>query len=183
MSNLAKRAPVGVQTTRLAALDGKKTAQCFPDDLVRMANRDFERKLPAYQPNTDSCVISMCKPFRFRRPAETAAYVLDVPVGTPIKTLGNLLIERGHTMTLPQVELMWAAERGLCYMRMTKGHYESLGFFIETDDSENPVLAGSISYCNRRHELTVFLNLLNRTKRYIDEYPLLRNVDPLKLGH
>lgn len=170
-----------VATTELGAVAGKKTKKCFVD-ISRYTYRDagFDDWLPANQPNADACVITTLAPSREWTFAEAAAAVLVVPADTPIKTLGELLIKRGHTITLPQdEEMMEKTENGEKIEMRVNGYGNFC--FVETGDPKNPVSVGHVYRGERAWH--AYVHSLGDGNRWRASHRLLvRNLDASKLG-
>src|SRR3989338_5595935 len=130
-----------VEMIRLGAVAGKLTKQCFTGDRYAYRDSDFDNWLPANQPNADACVITTLAPSRGWTFAKAAATVLGVSANMPVKTLGELLIKHGHTITLSQdEEMVEKTERGANTGMRTDGWGNFA--FVETGDPANPLSVG-----------------------------------------
>ncbi len=126
-----------VATTELGAIDKKSTKTCFTDSSWTCRDHKFG-KLPN-QPEVGPCIITTLVFQRSWSLLEGAAAVLGVRTDMGSAELGRLLVERGHTMTLPQVqEILDGAERSGA---LEPGSF----FFTETGDAKNPVSVGFVS--------------------------------------
>ncbi|MBI2030466.1 hypothetical protein HYT05_02485 [Candidatus Kaiserbacteria bacterium] len=170
-----------IAMTPFDAIAGKKTAECFSGGIWGNRDSDFDTLLPADQPEAGLAVVSTLEPSRDWTFAEAAATVLGVPVNTPSKMLGTLLIERCHTVTLPQVELMAsAAERGVQNGLRTNGYGNF--FFVETINPEKPVAVGHVYRYRAGSAWHTSINGLGRGSAWrFDCRLLVRNVDISKL--
>lgn len=102
--------------TDLDAIPGKKTRLCFSGSLYSYRADNINYLLPENQLRTEGCFIqALILPKRVEATfVELATAFLNVSRDTPVRTLGNFLKARGHTMTLPQIEKMVEiTERGL----------------------------------------------------------------------
>ncbi len=170
-----------VATTNLDAVAGKKTKKCFVvGNRYYYRDADFDNWLPANQLGADACVITTLAPAKDWKFAEAAAAILGVGAGTNIVLLGNLLIEHGHTMTLPQgEELVDKTERGEKTGMRTDGWGN--WFFVETGDPKNPVSVGHVLRDSRGW--CAHVRSLDYGYRWnADPRILVRNLDTSKLG-
>ncbi len=96
-------------TTKLGPITGKSTKDCFVNSLYEIRSDKFDQLLSTKQLGTDAGDITALVCSGDATAAQWAARILDVSVEmTPgtVGTLGRLLLNRGHAMTLPQVEMM-----------------------------------------------------------------------------
>ena len=168
-----------IATTKLAAIAGKKTKQCFTGDRWYHCDSDFDGWLPKDQPDaaaSDIATLAFAKEWTF---AEAATKILGLGAGTSIQLLGKALIENGHTMTLAQAEeLVEAIERG----EQTGLRIDGWGnfFFVETGNEDNPVSVGGVHRDVRDWDANV--DRLGRGYRWsADDCLLVRNLDASKL--
>ncbi len=134
-----------VATTQLGAVAAKKTIQCFVGSVWARGGRDsdFDRWLPANQPKTDACAITTLASTEDATFVKWFAPILGVSADTPVKEIGELLIARGHTMTLAQAEEMAEkTERGEKTGMRTDGWGNF--FPVKTGDKNNPVSVGYV---------------------------------------
>lgn len=137
-----------IASTELTAIGGKNTHECFRGDNWGYRDNYFDLWLSANQPEVCFSVVSTLARLREGTFDQGVEILLGVTAGTPVKTLGTLLIERGHTITLPQVEVMVRiSELGAQNILRTNGHCNF--FLVGTDDPENPVSIGCL-YRGRR---------------------------------
>jgi hypothetical protein len=137
-----------IAMTKLAATPRKKTSACFVGPLWNYRDGDFDHWLGADQVPVDATEIATCAFSRGWLFAEAAADVLKVEPSTDVVTMGNLLIERRHTITLPQSEKMTVrTERSEPTGMRTDGYGNF--FFVETGDPKNPVSVGRVRRCRR----------------------------------
>lgn len=168
-----------IATINLDAVGGKKTANCFTDDVwnPNYHDGDFDRWLPANQPKADSCVITtlgFAKDWTF---AEAAAKILGVGAGTSIALLSKALIENGHTMTLVQAEeMVKKAECGEKTDMRTNDHGNF--FFVENKDE-----SVSVGYVRRvvRDWFALVRSLDDSSRWHAGRRLLVRNLDASKL--
>ncbi len=173
-----------IATTHLDdAVKGKKTAKCFTNGWY-YRDGDFDKWLAKDQPDADACIVSACAVSKGWTFAEAAAEVLssegvEVNPRSDVKLLGEALIRGGHTLTLPQIEVLKErTERGEdtglrtdCY-----GNF----FFVETGDSVNPVSVGGVNRGGRGWNAGV--NQLGNVGRWdAGRRLLVRNLDASKL--
>ena len=99
---------------------------------------------------------------------------------TPTKPLGSLLIERGHTMTLVQVEnMVGRTENGEATGMRTDGYANF--FFVETSNEDDPVSVADVLRDGSRWGANV--DRLGRGGRWRVGFRLLvRNLDASRLG-
>jgi len=166
--------------TNLGAIPGKKTAECFTIGWA-FRDPDFDKYLAKDQPDADACVISVCAVGKDYWTFIEAVHALPgAPETSGVVGLGNWLIQKGHTLTLPQIEdLKERTERGEDTGLCTDG-YGNLLFFVETGDSKNPVSVGYVG-CDGR-DWDAYVGRLGHGRRWDAGYRLiLRNVDTSKL--
>lgn len=139
---------------------GKRTSDCFTSS--RYWNRDdrLDEWLPADQPDAHTCTISSLalQTGEIWNYAKVAAALLGIGASADeIAFLGRLLVREGreeetilnkllaerlHTFTLAQIEeMVEITERGNDCL-LTDGNADH--FFVETGDTESPVLLGCI---------------------------------------
>lgn len=131
-----------IATTRLRAVYGKLTKNCFTGLRYELRDQDFDNWLPANQPDAGRCVISTLEFSEVLTFRKVAASILGISVDTDIKFLGKSLIERGYIMTLPQAEeMIEATERD----ENTGMQVNGCGnfFFVEIGGENGPVSVGS----------------------------------------
>lgn len=171
-----------VATTQLGAVAGKSTKRCFVGGIWSpdYRDKDIDSWFPANQPNAGACIISTLAPAKDWTFAEAVVAVLGVSANTPTKAMGELLIKRGHTVTLPQDEEMAEkTERGE-KTGMRTDTYGNFGF-VETGDPEDPVSVGYVYRGGRDWRARVVR--LDRGFRWrADARLLVRNLDASKLG-
>lgn len=136
-----------VATDKLGRIADKKTTDCFTNNWRwTHGYRDgtFDDWLRAHQLAAKKCVVASLAPSRNWTFAEGVAKVLGVNANTPIATLGQLLIKRGHTLTLAQVDAMVPSKRleGSIFACQPRHSF----FFVETGNSEDPVAVGDVRY-------------------------------------
>ncbi|OYV63215.1 MAG: hypothetical protein B7X03_02635 [Parcubacteria group bacterium 21-58-10] len=143
-----------IATTMLSLVTGKPTKKCFPRSRYAYRGGEIDDWLPKEQPETLVCVITTFAPPLKATFVEWAAAILSVPVNTPTRALGSLLVERGHTMTLVQAEDMMEQTKkgGLTGVR-TDG-WDNF-FFVETGNEDDPVSVARISFSKSRWEAGV----------------------------
>lgn len=90
--------------TRLRETFGATTAECF-DEVFTCRDDGFE-KLPAWQPYSDMCAVAALELKEDAKFAWWLSSLLKVPLDTPVEVLEDLLMERGHAMTLAQARVM-----------------------------------------------------------------------------
>lgn len=137
---------IGAQTI-LGAVIRKSTKKCLIGP--RWGYRgNLDTCLPVDQSNANDCVITTLAFSRSWTFVESTVAILGVGARMDTASLGKLLIARGHTMTLTQVEeMVEATERGEKTDMRTDG-YENF-FFVETGDSRCPVLVGQVRFSER----------------------------------
>ena len=168
-----------VATTILENVAGKKTKSCFAGSRYPYnRDADFDNWLPASQPNMTACTISTLAPSQDWTFVEAAAVILNVPITTPIKQIGQMLIERGHTMTMPQGEVMIEkTESGEKTDMPTNGY----GTFFLVENEDGSVSVGRVSRVERVWRAYVH-RLGHYTRWYADYRLLIRNLkDPSNL--
>lgn len=128
---------VDVVTTHLLSIPGKKTRLCFTDPLYSYRASGINYVLPENQLRTEGCFIQVLTPHKRVTVtfAELAVALLDVPIDTPIKTLGSLLKVRDHTVTLPQIENMVEITERNLETGMNSGGADNF-FFLENRKSK-----------------------------------------------
>ncbi len=162
----------------LAAIDGKPTKQCFTGKLWYYRNDDFDNRLPADQPWAGAGTITVLTPMKDWTFAEAAVSILNVSSGTLSDTLGALLKERHHTMTLAQAEaLVEASERGEVTGLRTDGYANF--FFVENEDG-----SVSVAFVDRdgRQWRARVRGLARGGRWYAGHRLMVCNLDPSKLG-
>jgi len=94
-----------IETVSLDTVAGKATTDCFTDTArYSQDGNGYTHDLPVFQPATGACAISTYV-FRAKMTSKRlASVVLGVPLETPVAELSRLLKERGHLVTLPQLE-------------------------------------------------------------------------------
>lgn len=132
-----------IATTTLAAVAGKKTAECFPIGNRYYSRNNFDRWLPVNQPDADACSITAIGFTSGWTLKEAVSIVVGSGVNASFQMLGRELVESGHIVTLPQVEEM--IERTVrgenTGVRSNHGNL----FFVETGNKSNPVSVGYFS--------------------------------------
>ena len=188
MSNESTRVPAAkpqpalfsvIATTILGNVAGKRTKSCFAGSRYPYnRDADFDNWLPASQPNMTACTISTLAPSQDWTFVEAAAVILNVPITTPIKQIGQMLIERGHTMTMPQGEVMIEkTESGEKTDMPTNGY----GTFFLVENEDGSVSVGRVSRVERVWRAYVH-RLGHDTRWYADYRLLIRNLkDPSNL--
>ena len=122
-----------VTTTQLGPTGEKKTSKCFTGALYVHRDFDFNTWLPAKQSPTMASIVTTLASSRDWTFIQAAALVLGVSTETSVITLGNLLKERGHTMTLVQAEdMVERTERAEKTGLLTDGGTNF--FFVEDED-------------------------------------------------
>ena len=172
-----------VATTNLGAVVGKKTKKCFTGSRWVYHDSDFDNWLPSDQPKTDACAITTLASARnwtFIEAAVAILGIIGIDGSTNIATIGKLLIENGHTITLAQAEEMVERTESGEETKMRTDGYGNF-FFVETGDSKDPVSVGSVSRDGRDWDAVVD-PLGGGVCRWRADYRLLvRNLDTLKL--
>ena len=167
-----------IATTRFGTVTGKKTKKCFIGSRYVYRDSDFDGWLPKNQPDVDACIITTLAPIKDWTFAEAAAAILDIGVGTDIALMGKLLIEHGHTITLPQVEeMVEKTERN----EKTGIRIDGWGNFFFVENEDGTVSVGFVIRGERAWRADVFR--LGRGPRWgADGRLLVRNLDASKLG-
>ncbi len=167
-------------TYAFGAVAQKRTQDCFTSKLWYYRDRDFDNWLPIDQSNIDAGNVTVLTPMKSWTFAEAAVSILNVSPDTPIATLGKLLIERGHTMTLTQVEAMVeATERGEKTGMVTNGYGNF--FFVENADSSVSVAGVDRGDDDRPWHAGVYGLAFSGRWRAVGRL-VVCNLDPSKLG-
>lgn len=167
-------------TYALGAVAGTKTKKCFAGKLWYYRDSDFDNWLPADQPNAEASAITVLTPMKDWTFAEAAVSILNVSPDTPVATLGMLLKERGHTMTLAQAEAMVNfTERSAKTGLRTDGYANF--FFVENKDGSVSV-ADVRRRVDGRHWRAGVGELADCYRWRADIRLLVCNLDPSKLG-
>lgn len=174
--------------TTLAAVAGKPTEECFTGPLWTYRDDDIDSKLPVYQPEAAACIIKTIATSRDRCLIEALAVILGVDKVRNSELLAPPLIERGHTITLPQAEKV--ADETRCYERRIistdkpLSEHETL-FFVETGDPRSPIAIGIIKpgvYEQKVPNLSAYVNWFEFDYPWVaGHHLLLRNFDASKL--
>ncbi len=164
--------------TKIGPTGGKNTSQCFVGELWDYRNCGFDILLDTYQCPTDATNIATLKDgSRSTTLINVVADVLGVNTSIGHVIMGNLLIKRGHTVTLPQIEVMVLKARSQSWERKCMSDLGYLNFFfIETGDRKNPVL---ICYVNSGRCWSASFYRLSDNYHWIPGYNLLVRVDKL----
>ena len=164
--------------TNLGSVDGKKTKRCFIGDRWCHRDKNFDNLLGETQPSTGPCTIATLVFSQEWTFVETAATILGIGVDTDAKLLGQLLIKRGHTITLPQSEeMMEKTNRGEKTDMCTDGYGNF--FFVETGNQENPVSLGRV-YGEERAWFADIGMISHDRRWFAASRLLLRNPEALK---
>ncbi len=111
--------------------------------------------------------------------SQAAFAVLNMPLDTPTGTLISLLKERGHTMTLPQIEeMVEATERGEDTGLVTNGY--SNFAFVENEDGS--VSVARVARDGDDRPWRALSALADSRRWYADNRLMVCNLDPSKLG-
>ncbi|MEO6536791.1 MAG: hypothetical protein ABIT47_03775 [Candidatus Paceibacterota bacterium] len=170
-------------TYAISAAAGKETKMCLVGEhWMGVRSGNFSKWLPAFQPKADASVITVLKPSGFWTFVDAVVSILKASPNTPPTTIGSLLKTHGHTMTLPQVELMVeATRRGQKTGMLTNGHANF--FFLEKEDGS--ISLGSVTCAVNDPRWGQYIYELSKCGDYKqdDVYRLmLCNMDPSKLG-
>jgi len=169
-----------IASTALGAVAGKPTKKCFAGSYYAYRDTDFDRWLPADQLQATPCEITTLASAKDATFAQWVSTILGVSASTPTKTLGSLLIERSHAMTLVQADnVVGRTENGEATGMQTNGYANF--FFVETGNEDDPVSVARV----RRYD--------SRWNAYVDGLGdvirwsaggriLVRNLDASKLG-
>lgn len=169
-----------VATTSLGPIAEKATSKCLLKPRYVYRAGDIDVWLPVNQPEAGPCVVTTLGFSQNWTFVKAAATILGIGAGTAPALLGKLLIERGHTMTLAQVEEM--VENAECGegASMSTDRYANF-FFAETGYGKDSVsvghvLRGSLGWFAYIHQF----DHAYRWRAY--SRLLVRNLDTLKLG-
>ena len=166
-----------IASTDLGAVVGKPTKQCFTGSRYAYRDGDFDPLLPADQPMAAACTVTTLVPAREATFAEWVRAILGVTADTPVEMLGPLLKERGHTMTLTQVEdMVEAAER-----KAKNGmRVDGWGNFFFMENEDGSVSVGYVRRAGRGWSAYVF-SLGRGSVWLVGSRLLVRNLDASKL--
>ena len=169
-----------ITSTSLGAVAGKPTKKCFAGSYYVYRDGNFDRWLPVDQPQATPCEITTLASAKDAIFVRWASTILGISASTPTKTLGSLLIERGHTMTLVQVEnMVGRTENGEATGMRTDGYANF--FFVETSNEDDPVSVADVLRDGSRWGANV--DRLGRGGRWRVGFRLLvRNLDASRLG-
>ncbi len=119
------------------------TSACFTSSIWCDRDVRFDGWLRPRQPERDAQLVTLMKARKDSTFVEFAQAVLGVTT-VAVRELGNLLVERGHTLTLTQVErLVEGIEEHKDNVFSVDG-YASF-FFVQTEDEEVPVVVGIVT--------------------------------------
>ncbi len=177
-----------VAEIELVAVAGKPTRECFIGPLWTYRSSDIDSKLPVYQPEATACVIKTIATSRDRFLKDVLAVILGVEKVTDTRLLAPPLIERGHTITLPQAEKL--ADETKCYKKVVMptgklvSKHKTL-FFVETGDPRSPIAIGTImpgAYGQEVPNLSVYMDWFDFDFPWVAGHHLfVRNLDTSKL--
>lgn len=95
-----------IRTTKLMALDSKRTDQCFAPPRCKQRHLDMVNLLPEFQPETDPCTISTLGLMGSATFFKYAVGLLGAPASSSIKTIEALLKDRGYPLLLTHFDQM-----------------------------------------------------------------------------
>lgn len=163
-------------TTKLPAIKSESTSRCLTSKLWNYRDSDFDIYLPAKQPNTEKCSVSVYRldmPMTF---TEMACVATDVSTETPIDQLGLLLKQRGLTLTLKQLEVLVEKQESGIDVGIRTDSWATFAF-IENKDGSVSVGLVSRYVGGWRGDLLP----LGRGRRWrVDRRLLLRNSDSIE---
>lgn len=137
-----------VTTITIASRKAKPTGNCLLGRRWKVRRPGFIDRLPVSQPGTPACPIAVLHPPLSWTFQKAASVILGIPASTPSTEMGLWLIERRHTLGLPQIEeLVERVERGEeVGMNTGWGSF----FFTPTRDEEDPVAVVYVQNSMRR---------------------------------
>lgn len=95
-----------IKTTKLMALDSKRTDQCFVPPMCKHRHLDMANLLPECQPETVPCTISTLALTGSSTFLQYAITLLGAPVGSSVKRVSALLKDRGYPLLLTHFDQM-----------------------------------------------------------------------------
>lgn len=179
-AKVAKKTPFTmVVSTQVPAMAAKSTGGCLKGYIWKYTKPDFDAWLPKNQQERSEQLVTVIRPEKTCTFIEFAQAVVGVTTND-VKVLGDLLIQRGHTLTLTQAEhLAERTEAGETTGLRTDGCANF--FFVETEKKDLLVAVGNV------HRVGVgywraYAGMLGRNARWdVDHRFLLCNEHASKL--
>lgn len=163
----------------LPLTSSKSTLECFagnPDN----REQDLDRKLPVRQrgtPQTDVTVIGFTDDWLEKTEA-MRLLGLESEDRLTDRSVGNLLVELGHTLTLPQMEAFLAEMERIGPANVIRGIQGNFNLicFTPTEDPSSPVATLYISYkWEDGVEVALYIGFLDEGEEQPDCYLLIPN--------
>ncbi len=165
--------------TLVPATATKSTEDCFRAPMWKYRDSRFATWLKKAQPRRAAQLVTVIRPEKPWTFIEFAQAVLGVAT-SDVKGLGNLLIQRDHTLTLTQAErLAERTEAGEATGLNTDGYANF--FFVETGDKCAPVEIGLVNNSALRDWRAGLDSLVSYARHSVGYRFLLCNADTSKL--
>lgn len=164
-----------VATTELGAVGAKRAEECFTGSRWG-DNNDIGYRFPN-SPRTDACVITTLAPSYQWTFADAAAAVLGVSASFGHKRLEELLIKRGKTLTLAQLEKMAESTKAT-----TSDEYANMRIdgrpnfaFVKAKEKYYPILIVSVRHLVSGWNTEIF-RPDNHVYRHVESRLVVRNL-------